>query len=308
MSQNRKHPIRAILFAFDQSFFEPGLVSVFTALRHSPDDVPVFVASLGLSQDSANRVLSLAPQRLKIVDVTERINALASQLPGRRLVPATKKWARILVDQIVPSDIQRVLYLDADILVRNSLLPLLESDLHGKMIGACVDHLTTTHGQRGVEFCDLAQSPPTAAYFNSGVLVLDLHQWRGLGADMRILEVASKQPTFKFPNQDLLNVSLWRDWYPLDGFTWNFPAAESRGSAHASILHFVGPKPWKTPSINRSSQREYELAAKEIGWNLKLPFKLRLKEITRWFLPTGYTNHRYSRIEPRYSFELSEGL
>lgn len=300
--------MQAILFAFDEHFFEPGMVSVSTALRHSPTDIPVYVASLGLSQSSSDRLSSLAPERLHITDMTDPVNALASELPGRRLVPAVKKWARILVDDIVPEAAQRVLYLDADVLVRSALSPLLESNLHGRMVGACVDHLTTTHGQRGESFCELAQSPPSSAYFNSGVLVIDLEQWRKSDARRRILEVASKQSTFKFPNQDLLNVSLWRDWYPLDGFRWNFPAMESRGSAHASIVHFVGPKPWDTPSINPFSQREYEHAAKQVGWRLRLPLRLRVKQAARWLLPTGYTSHRYSRIAPTYSFELSEGF
>ena len=292
----------AILFAFDEGYLQPGLVAVSTALRHSPSVVPVFVASMALSDESEDRLRALDPKRVHLKDVTRQVNELASQLPPHRRHPPVS-WAGLLVKDIVPETVSRVLYLDADTLTRKPLLDLLEVDLHGKMLGACVDHLTKTHGQRGDAFCDIARSSPSAAYFNAGVIVIDMKKWRQEKAERRVFEIASKQ-LFKFVDQDARNLAHWKDWYPLPHYKWNFPATDSFGAEHASIVHFVGPKPWNTPALCWMFQREFQEAASEVGWDLRLPLALQVKRRLRWLVPTGSTNHRYSKIEPGYSFTL----
>ena len=294
----------AILFAFDEGYLQPGLVAVSTALRHSPSVVPVFVASMALSDESEGRLRALDPKRVHLMDVTRQVNELGSQLPPHRHHPPIV-WARVLVNDIVPETFSRVIYLDADTLTRKTLSDLLQADLHGQMFGACVDHVTKTHGQRGDTFVEIVQSPPSAAYFNSGVMVIDLEKWREAKPETRVFEIGARHH-FKYSDQDALNLALWKNWYPLSHFRWNFLSMEHHGAAHAAIVHFVGSKPWNTGVSVQLFQREYEEAAGEVGWHLRLPWSRRLKRRVRWIVPTGYTDRRYNRLEHIYSWSLDE--
>ena len=47
-------------------------------------------------------------------------------------------YFRLLSSKILPPDLHRIIYLDPDILVINSIVPLWELDLEGKMFAASV--------------------------------------------------------------------------------------------------------------------------------------------------------------------------
>ncbi len=165
-------------------------------------------------------------------------------------------WYRLALPDLLP-DTSRLLYLDCDTLVLESLTPLWELDLQDQGLAAVTNVFPP----------DLVHRPddlgiPRQSYFNSGVLLLDLAAWRRHRFSERIVELARSRPgRLVFPDQDALNVELHDRWLPLHP-RWNCqnsilyfstaedllgpaPAAEAR--AHPAILHFEGPesaKPW----------------------------------------------------------------
>ena len=76
-------------------------------------------------------------------------------------------YSRLWIGEFFPSDVTRVLYLDADIVAVGSLASLWTVDLSGALMGA----VDIPGSNRGVERLDM---PPDAGYFNAGVLVIDL--------------------------------------------------------------------------------------------------------------------------------------
>lgn len=165
-------------------------------------------------------------------------------------------WHRLALPAVLP-DVARVLYLDCDVLVRRSLAPLWELDLGGCAVGAVTNVFPPylVHRPDALEM-------PRDAYFNSGVLLLDLDAWRARGESERIAAIVrTERERIVFPDQDALNLALWRDRLPLHP-RWNcqnailsFHTAEALlGAAMAAdaradpaILHFEGgawAKPW----------------------------------------------------------------
>jgi len=104
---------------------------------------------------------------------------------------------RLFAPDFLPANLKRVIYLDCDIVVRESLLGLWQTDLNGVLVGcvqnvtepwfACVPQLPWK--ERGL--------PPDAPYFNAGVLVIDTDAWRRERVGERVLEVLS---TFEATN------------------------------------------------------------------------------------------------------------
>src|SRR5437879_3158835 len=78
-------------------------------------------------------------------------------------------WYRIFLPELLP-ELDRVLYLDADVIVVDSLIPLWNVDLSEDYLAAVTNVFQAAHVHRPVE---LGLAGPRA-YFNSGVMVLNL--------------------------------------------------------------------------------------------------------------------------------------
>ena len=168
-------------------------------------------------------------------------------------------WFRILLPELL-ADTERVLYLDVDTLVVDDLGPLWRTDLSGSYVGAVTNVLMPHHRHRPGE---LGLSDD--AYFNSGVLLMNLEAMRADGCTQAIADYAAAGgPTLAWPDQDALNVVLGGRRTPLHP-RWNamnslqFPwAADVFGEdvvrearERPAIRHFEGPgqnKPWNRGS------------------------------------------------------------
>lgn len=207
-------------------------------------------------------------------------------LIGARHITAST-YLRLFVDQILPDDVERVIYLDSDLLVRVNLQELLETDLRGRTVGAARDMVIAdpSHPYSGiVDWRDrgLLEGQP---YFNAGVLVIDLPRWRDLGLGRAALEWAHAHPGFGNFDQDALNAVLGRQWFELDG-KWNVQGSLLLLHEHPphpwvnemlrqrrrlldspSIVHFSGTiKPWH-PSSMHPFAPEWRTVASQCGWD-----------------------------------------
>jgi hypothetical protein len=153
--------------------------------------------------------------------------------------PSSFAYARLAMGSTLP-DVDRVLYLDVDILVRGPLDVLLDWPL--RRTAAMAPELTA-QGER--LFGDIR-----VPYYNSGVLVASLDRWRADDVLGRSLDLLATTPGLRFMDQDVLNVLLRGDIDPLP-ITFNVPDSWSPLAARVPVLrdpaivHFSGhPKPW----------------------------------------------------------------
>jgi lipopolysaccharide biosynthesis glycosyltransferase len=163
---------------------------------------------------------------------------------ARYLSKAT--YTRLLIPKLFPDAISKVLYLDADLIVLDDLTPLWETDLDDAVVGAVLDRLDTQDGKNGV-----VGLPQVREYFNAGVLLINLHQWRKERISERALAYLSVNPRSPFADQDALNVACdgrWKKLHP----RWNFIDFHQREQIldlpperRPGIVHFATwKKPW----------------------------------------------------------------
>ena len=256
----------ALVFAADDNFTEGLAVAIHSALKHLPPGVSpeIYLLDNGLSEESHARLRRTVAAARRDVDL-RRV-----QIPGHRLGPMQADshlrpatYARVLIPEVLPPHIRRVVYLDSDVLVRRDVSPLFSIELGGALLGAVRDYFTssTAHELSGVR--DRSNPRP---YFNAGVLVIDVIAWRTAGLVDRVLEYARSGEPLRWADQDALN-GVVEDWYELDA-RWNvqhvpttifradFPLVlDERGEAiygerrsnyrASAIVHFIGSvKPW----------------------------------------------------------------
>lgn len=150
-------------------------------------------------------------------------------------------YARILVGTLL--NIDRVLYLDTDLLVCGDIGPLWEMDLEGDLAAAAQDP-NIQWLRNDYPFADPCDSE---RYFNTGVMIIDLAKWRARGVQQLLLTAIAAQPkAFKWWDQTAMNALLRGQVRFIDS-GWNTFADRLAldGSHKAKIFHYVGPiKPW----------------------------------------------------------------
>jgi hypothetical protein len=98
-------------------------------------------------------------------------------------------FARLLAPSIL-ADVDRVLYLDSDVLVTGDIVELWRCDLGGLPLGAVRDPLFVYLGQ-DVRNCRQFGISPLHHYFGTGVMLMDLRQWRNEDVEPRLLELGA---------------------------------------------------------------------------------------------------------------------
>lgn len=276
-----------LLFAFDDGFVDPALVAMSTAVGHVGTALPVHVLAVDLTDASVDRIRRTLPDvEVHVHQIGDRLRGLP--VPRERLSLAS--WARLLAGSVLSSDLDRVLYLDGDVLVRRSIDDLVTVDLGGAIVGACPDYWGQFHALRDPVFRSVSLAPPATGYFNSGVIVVDLTLWRSEGVEERAFgAVDATDGELVNADQDALNAAVWDRWTPLDWLRWNYPGTRVgplTGNAH--IVHFFGDhKPWRRVSPVAAFQSEYEAAAAAIGWEIAPTRPNVMRSALRWLTPAG---------------------
>ena len=183
-------------------------------------------------------------------------------------------YGRLFIGDLLPPDLSRVLYLDCDLIVLDDLLQLTEFDMQGFPIAAVVDSGAPVFGH-GMGCWREAALDPRTAYFNAGVMLIDLDEWRTSNIGGRSLDAIGRfAATITFGDQDVLNLSLngnfsrlplhWNQIHVLrqgGHQAYNFASASEVDEAmfHPKIVHFTGiAKPWHRQSTDpmRDAWRE----------------------------------------------------
>ena len=118
-------------------------------------------------------------------------------------------YARIFLGSMLPKEIERVLYLDCDMIVCQNLKELWECDLDTAILGAVQD--TISDGTKFAVGKDVTQP-----YFNAGMLLIDLKKWREVKIEELCLEfLEKKKGSVVHHDQGILNGVLNGKWYRL---------------------------------------------------------------------------------------------
>ena len=153
--------------------------------------------------------------------------------------------ARIMLPDLMPKDIHRVLYLDSDMLATGDISEMYNTDLGKYTVGMVKN--TSQDETKIYKFKD--------GYFNSGLILMDLDKCRKENSPKKMVDFLTKHKKlfvyvpgdiankyFKYPDQDLINIVWDGKIKPLDK-KWNNLCI--RGSTMDNVLkrgiiHYIG--------------------------------------------------------------------
>lgn len=165
-------------------------------------------------------------------------------------------YYRLLAAEALPESLPKVLYLDPDILVINSLDPLWNTDLDGYCFAAA-SHLQEAGVVDNINRIRLENS---SLYFNTGVMLMNLESCREKVKKEDIYSfIADDRHHLLLPDQDVFNALYGKYTLEIQDEIWNYDARrfsqyllKSGGVIdenwildHTAILHYCGKeKPW----------------------------------------------------------------
>ena len=156
-------------------------------------------------------------------------------------------YSRLFLGNIL--NVNRVLYLDSDLLITKDLTNLFYTSMEGCVVGVA--------GVRELRYAldkDMLLAyghDASSKYFNSGVMLIDLDRWRKQDIFEKCIEFANANPdSLVSHDQTILNYIFYKnDFLELDS-NYNialYPFSKSviKDCKIEGIFHFVGsPKPW----------------------------------------------------------------
>lgn len=231
-------------------------VMLFSLFESNEDEIDVYILQADLAECEKHYLNELACQyHNKIFFVDIDVNEFADELPKDEHF-SIETYFRLMMPELL-NQIDRVLYLDVDIIIQGSLSGLYDMDLDGSIMAVCQDML--------VEYLDEGYQRRFKRYghipyFNAGVVLYDLSKMREKYTFSDFMD-AAKQLNFDLPyvDQDILNFLFYDQVKWIDRNKYNYMPASDKGeclknnSFTPAIVHFAGINPWvakKDPSIS----------------------------------------------------------
>jgi lipopolysaccharide biosynthesis glycosyltransferase len=151
-------------------------------------------------------------------------------------------------------DVDKVLYLDCDLIVNKSLKELYNSDIENYWIAGIEDPIAQKNKERlGYDEKYL--------YFNAGVLLINLKKWREDKIEAKLFEyMKNSREKIKWVDQDLLNDVLYEKALEVDkrwnsqnfpyGHTYKDEKEYKKALKKPYIIHYIlAEKPWQIGSM-----------------------------------------------------------
>lgn len=203
-----------IAFVSDNNYAQHTGVLLTSILENSsdPSDIHIYYIHWDLSLEN----------KMKFEYIKKKYNTNISYIKGKkkmfegyfeRFHINSVTYNKFILGDLLPSNIEKVLYLDSDMIVTSDLLELELINLNGNVLAAVCDENKTFAQNIG----KLEEE-----YFNSGLMYIDLKMLRKKEVSTKCIDfVNSELNKFQTCDQDALNFTIQNEWVKLPN-KWNY--------------------------------------------------------------------------------------
>lgn len=235
---------------------------LFSLLKANPTTrFSLYVLHTSLTDAHFAPLSRVCPDRLRIYSIVIPEGFL-SQAPTSGRYPV-EMYYRIFAAQLLPESVDRILYLDPDLVILNPLDALYAIDF-GENLFAAASHISPNSKLTLVNDLRLSM-PQGSSYVNSGVMMMNIEALRREQSTEEVFDyIETHKLILMLPDQDVLNavyatriltVDHLRynlsernfQLYNLKSENWEHPLTLSWVRQNTAIVHYCGRnKPWKS--------------------------------------------------------------
>lgn len=244
-----------LLMTLDDHYLHPCTVMMHSVLTTNPSaDISFYVIYQNLSKDSQKTLRRYAHDKITFLPFPD---SLLSQCPTSKRYPK-EMYFRLFAPELLPDSLDRILYLDPDLVVINSLSDLYSMDFEGNSFIAAT-HVQEFFRKLNEHRLNLEENTP---YINTGVLLMNLEVLRKQHSGKAIRSYIHKnRRKLLLPDQDVFTALYGQKTKIADASLYNLGETymiTHRMTGQMSdismdwirqntvIVHYYGKnKPWK---------------------------------------------------------------
>lgn len=294
-SKEKIKNISHIAYGIDNNYARCMATSIASFCINNPDRNFVFhIVTDELSLDIKEKIKQLAEIYAINIYIYEINNNFLLRLPTQVHLPIATYFRFIL--PLILDDINKIYYIDADIICLQNADELFDLNLENNNIIAAVPDLPWMNRKR-----NKALNLNNHIYFNAGMLVINIEKWNEYNVFEKVFKVIQNEPKkFRYLDQDALNLILTGQIKYLD-IKFNCIDINNINEKDIILLHFAAhPKPWTiafpiSKICNSFNMNLYSYYEKQTPWeNTPLEWPKNYKEIKIYAKALRY-NKQYLR-------------
>ena len=254
----------------------------------SGEPIDFYIVEDGISESNKKKTKDSINKNI----ITIHWISLSEAIPSNILLPLDRSsyplniYVRLWIPEFIPANINKVIYLDVDMLVIEDISKLWQTDIGNKAIAAVKDRpeVNLSNWERIKNFKELGLTA-NLEYFNSGLLILNLNEWRKHDYTKKIIQCIKDNIQFAdFPDQYGLNVIFANQWFKLSPL-WNCHASSKE--KNPNLIHFSSRKPiYRSYNNNKYYQEVFDGYLAQTLWGDHKPiseYKRLLKKLYNKF-------------------------
>ncbi len=252
MQNFKKNSSYNIVTSFNEKYIKYGVSLIFSVWKNNLNENIIFtILDIGISLESKNKLLKWSKKigiKINFYLVDDFIFIKHFGIDYQKLEPISY-YARLICPYIFEESVEKILYLDADIICVKECREIFNSNLNGSIIAACRDSKYINFKHKISNQCNSSIIPNykelgfngNEFYFNSGVMLIDIILWKKENISVKILDTLNKnKDNIMLWDQYGLNIILSGLWAELEK-KWNTIAHNS--TEEIVFRHFAFTKP-----------------------------------------------------------------
>ncbi len=177
-------------------------------------------------------------------------------------------YMRLFIPYFIPEEIEKVLYLDVDMIVQEDVTTLFEQELGENIIAAVLDPriITFDNSWGGIFNYEALGLSGKTRYFNTGLILMQTKRWREQDITVKIIDCINNNKKFvNYPDQYGLNVVLANQWLELNPLWNHFSTIDTNEKPF--LIHFVERKPiYQSYNYNLDFKKTFYFFLDQTAW------------------------------------------
>lgn len=281
-----------VVFGVDENYIQHLAVAILSLLMNNNDSkFNIYIICSKLSEEHFNKLRLITDKYEaeieKIVIHDERLDNIALTYHFTKA-----NYYRLFIPNFIEEN--KVLYLDADIVVNGPVKDLFSIDLDDNYVAAVLNPGFKRHQELGMDL--------DSAYFNSGVMLINNKLWKKDNICDNVIEYTKENPgRIQFVDQDGLNAIINGKWiklplkYNLQSVVFEKDFKEryncfsenelEEAKKNPVIIHYTGSsKPWHFRN-KHPYKHLYWKYLKMTPFKRYIPEDLTVVNVIKWMIP-----------------------
>lgn len=267
-----------ILFCIDKNYLMPLCVTLASIYENNKEThITTHVIGKGLEDSHKAIAKDLSNKYHQEIFFYSIDKTLLETMPTVHGYLTNAAYIRLFVSNILPNNINKILYLDSDIIINDRMDDIWNTNIEGYACAVVKDSYTYN-----ISHFNRLQYPMSKGYFNSGVMLINLKYWR----EHKVMEQAvsfaeNHKERICFEDQDILNYlfqdskihlplkfnSICTYFFKKKPVPFELWDELKEAQEHPVIIHFTWIKPWFYEGLDHPYAKEFFKYQSLTKWN-----------------------------------------